>query len=283
MHQIRLPFGITFQLDFSMRPVTCPFVSFPFKKYRYEIINQPLKWMPAEMVKRLQMRLQYFSLKRLGYVPQFSFFGDTENFRHKVIIICSDRRTGRDYCFGVLYHLGKYHGRQVIHLGPLFSAKESRGLAKLIFVFGLIYTFFNERILTRIYLTTLTHVPRMSGIFWDYFQNVYPDIDPKIRPQKEHREIKDLLLRTYLSEWQLPHPPVVDDNFVMKKFRKQMDGTLLYNDTAETVPKHRNPIYNKRLISMLDYADGDEMLQVCRAQSIPFFNPINALVFLKTK
>lgn len=283
MRPFRLPFGVTLYVDFSARPVACPYVSFPFKKYRYEIINQPLKWMSAAGVSKLQLRLQSFSASRLGYVPQFSFFTNADYFKNKVIIICSDRKTDQDYCFGVMYHLGKYNNHKVIHLGPLFSAHENRGLAKLIFVFGIMYTFFNERIVTSMYLTTLTHVPRLSGIFWDYFQNVFPGVDPDIRPKKLHLEIKDMLLRTYLNEWELPHPPQVDDHFIMKGFRKQVDGTILINDTAATVPKHRNPAYNERLISMLDYANGDEMLQVCQVQSIPFFRPLNALVFLRTK
>lgn len=283
MKQIHLPFGITAYFNSPIIPLTSPYLSFPFKKYRYEIINQPLRWMTDSQVQKLRLRLRRFAEDRLGYVPRFSFFVSPEYFKDKVIVVCSDRKSGRDYCFGVMYHLGNYQGKRVIHLGPLFSAHENRGLAKLIFVFGLIYTFFNERILTRFYLTTLTHVPRMTGIFWDYFQDVYPSVDPKARPRRVHRDLKEMLLKTYPKEWNLPQRPTIDDNFVIKGFRKQVDGSILYNDTADTVPKHRNPVYNERLIQMLDYANGDELLQVCRVQSIPFFRPINALVFLRTK
>lgn len=242
-----------------------------------------MKWCAADRIDQLQHRLRVFSEMRLGYVPQFSFFSNQAYFKDKVIIICSNRADKRDCCFGVMYRLGRYQGHPVFHLGPLFSSLENRGLAKLIFVFGIMYTFLSERIITKLYLTNLTHVPRLSGIFWDYFQNVYPGVKPGKRPSQLHLDIKDMLLETYLSEWRLPRPPTVDEHFVMKGFRKQKDGKILYNDTAQTVPKHRKAKYNERVIRMLDYANGDEMLQVCEAQSVRFFRPVNSLVFLRTK
>lgn len=282
MHVLTFSQNISVALKFS-NSVRFPYLRFPFKGYVFEILHHPLEWMPSEDIHILQRKLQRIAQARLGYIPDFSFFSDVAYFKNKTVIICSDRKNKRDYCFGVMFFLGEYNAHPVMHLGPLISVNESRGLSKMIFVFGIMYSFFNERIRTKFYLTTLTHVPRLFGIYIDYFKNVYPNLNPNARPRKIHIDLKERLFDTYLREWHLKKLPIVDERFVVKGFRKQMGGSILYDDTPETVPKHRNSAYNDRLLEMLDYANGDEVLQICEVSLFKFFRPVNSLVFFKTK
>ncbi|MBC2733833.1 MAG: hypothetical protein HF981_05695 [Desulfobacteraceae bacterium] len=50
--------------------------------------------------------------------------------------------------------------------------------------------------------------------------------------------------------------------FVIKGFRLMADGTTLFPDTTETVPKHRKPTYYRYCLDSIDYPGGDDIMQV---------------------
>lgn len=282
MTKIKLPFNISFMPSISGWSVSCPYLSFPFRNHIFEIFRWPLSWMRHDQIKALQERLKRIAEQKIGYVPEFSFFVNEAWFKNKVVIICRDKNENRDSSFGVINFIGKYKNRQVVHGGPIFSIDENKGLIKLIYVFGIMYLFLNEKILTKLYLTGLTHVPKFFGIFVSNFKKVFPNMDPKAKPEKIHLDIKDMLLKAYMKEWNMKKAPVVDDHFIIKGFRKQKDGRILYDVTKESVPRHRDKEINDRFISMIDYKNGDEILQVCEIPLFTFFNPFNTKVFLSS-
>lgn len=238
-------------------------VAFVFKKSRYEILDRPDKWMSAAKLSRLQQRLRAVAAVRFGREPNYSYFSDTAYFHNKVIVICSDAATGEDYCFCAMCYLGKHHHKEVVHLGSVFSAAENKGFIHYLYLFGLMFVFFKTGMLRKIYVTSLTHTPKIFGVVAETFFNVYPAAQAAAAPSDTHIHLRNMLLDAYIKpEWDLGEALQVGDDFVIPALRKQSDGSIMFPDTVETVPKHRKPVFNARVLGMLDLPRGDEVLQV---------------------
>lgn len=243
-------------------------LKFVFKKYRFEIYNKPGKWMKSTELKKLQKRIKIIAASKLGKSPTFSFFKDVTYLNNKMIVICSRRATSDDLCCCVMSHLGKYKGSNIIHLGAVYSISENRGLMQLVYIFGLLYIFVKNWFFKRVYLTSLTHTPKIFGVVNECFENVYPNLDPHAKPSEIHITLKKIFHQTYLKEWEYKILPRINKNFVIERFRVQNDGSILYPDTVNTVPKHRNEEYNKRCLSLIDVERGDEVFQAAETLGI---------------
>lgn len=236
-------------------------ISFKFKQYKFELFNRPGEWMGEDALVPFQARLINVARTRLGCVPDFSFFREKKYLSNKLVILCTDIKSGLDICFCAMCYIGVYKKRNVIHLGAVYSTKENKGLMELVYIFGLTYVILRNWIFKKIYITSLTHTPKIFGVVAEKFEKVFPDLNASGKPGELHLELRELFTRTYLTEWDLPAMPVINGDFIIRGFRKQRDGSLLYPDTIETVPKHRNPEYTTRCSNLLDYKNGDIIFQ----------------------
>jgi len=235
------------------------YLKFNYKKYKVEIFYCPGKWMEIEKLNDFQKRLISAAIEKLGSKPDFSFFGDVECLKNKVVTIIS--KNGEDYCFNAMSYLGKYKKNKIIHLGAVYSRHENKGLMQLLYLFSIIYVFFRN-FFRKIYITSATHTPKIFGSVAEYFSEVYPNGNPLVLKSKFHHHIKEIFSETYLKEWDSQEIPEIDDYFLIKKFRIQKNGSILYPDTEQTVPKHRKEKYNNFCIDNIDYSTGDEILQI---------------------
>lgn len=235
------------------------YLKFRFKRFTYEIYHRPGEWMAPEALGALQNRLVAVAQARLGSCPTYGFFADLESFDNKLITICS--LNGEDRCFNAMAYIGRYQKRPVVHLGSVYSLEGNKGQMQLLYYWSCLYVFYHARF-RRVYITSLTHTPKIFGAVAEAYDQVFPKGDPNARPEPFHLVIRDMLMETYLKEFQMRVPPVVDDRFVIKGFRLMADGTTLFPDTTETVPKHRKPTYNRYCLDSIDYAGGDDIMQV---------------------
>lgn len=236
-------------------------IRIPYRKYSFEIYDRPTRRLKRADVLALQKRLVSIAASRLGMTPDFSFFRDPKYLENKLVIICHDRKQREDFCFCAMSYLGKFKRKNIIHLGAVYSRNENRGLMQMVYFFGMMYIFIKNWFFRKVYLTSLTHTPKIFGVVAESFEKVYPNLDPDARPLDFHHSLKDAVLNTYLREWEFPSKIQIDGNFVIRGFRIKKDGTILYPDTIETVPKHRNDAYTRRCSELIDYARGDVVLQ----------------------
>ncbi len=236
-------------------------LTFALGKYRFQIYDRPGCWMKKKELDGLQRRLTEVAEKRLKKAPTFSFFKDTRHLGNKLVIFSTDRKTGEDLCYCVMAYLGHYRKRSVLHLGAVYSVREDKGMMKLVYTLGLMHVFVKNWFFKRVYLTSLTHTPKIFGVVHESFEHVYPNHQKEGKPGRFHLNLRDIFFDTYLKEWDLEEKPSIDTNFVIKGFRKQQDGSILYPDTVETVPRHRKEKYNKRCTDLLNYEKGDEIFQ----------------------
>ncbi len=235
------------------------YVKFRFKRYTYEIFHRPGEWMTPEALEVLQHRLIAVAEARLGSRPNFGFFVDRQSFNNKLVTICS--LNGEDRCFNAMAYIGRYKKRPVVHLGAVYSLEGNKGEMQLLYYWSCLYVLYHARF-RRVYITSLTHTPKIFGAVAEAYEKVFPNGDANARPEPFHVAIRDMLMETYLQEFRMRVPPKVDERFIIKGFRLMADGTTLYPDTTESVPKHRKPQYNRHCLDTIDYPGGDDIMQV---------------------
>jgi hypothetical protein len=234
-------------------------LQFRFKEFTYEIYDRPGTWMTADALEALQARLVGVAAGRLGRRPSYSYFVDAACLKDKLVTICS--RDGQDLCFNAMAYLGTYDGRPAVHLGSVYSLEGQKGRMQMLYIWSTVFLLARHGF-RKIYITSLTHTPRIFGAVQEGYSRVYPCAGGEQAPEAFHRDIRDLLMQTYFKEFPLMTTPEIDERFVLKGFRRMVDGSILIPDTRTTVPKHRNPAYNTFCLERLDYGNGDEILQV---------------------
>lgn len=235
------------------------YIKFRFKKFTYELYHRPGKWMTPAALEALQKRLVTVAEARLGSRPNFGFFTDLKSFNNKLITICS--QNGEDRCFNAMAYIGRYQKRPVVHLGAVYSLEGNKGQMQLLYYWSCLYVFYHAGF-RRVYITSLTHTPKIFGAVAEAYEQVFPNGDPDAETAPFHLTIRDMLMDTYVQEFQMRVPPEVDERFIIKGFRLLADGTTLYPDTIETVPKHRKSAYNRHCLANIDYPGGDDIMQV---------------------
>lgn len=216
--------------------------------------------MTRQGLKEIQRRIVDITFRSCGKHPTKGLYVDTGLMDDKIIGICSN--DSQDCAFNAMVSIGKYNNRKVVHTGPAYCTDENKGLVVLLFFLTYQYILFKNKLRT-FYLTTITHVPKVFGLMAQYFSNVYPNENAKITPKKEHIDIRDLLINSYVKEIEPEYAAIIKNDFILRRFRLQKDGSIVpFPHTADDVPKHRNRIYNDRCLSMIDYTQGDALIQV---------------------
>jgi len=251
-------------------------LKFRYKQFTYEMFDRPGTWMTEDQLDALQERLIGVAVRRLGSRPQYGFFADSRCLDNKLVTICS--RDGQDLCFNAMAYLGEYRNRPVVHLGSVYSLEGQKGRMQMLYLWSSLYLLIRHGF-RKVYITSLTHTPRIFGSVEKSYSKVYPCAGADRDPEPFHIEIRDLLMKTYLKEFPFMTPPVIDEYFVIKGFRRMADGSLLFPDTRATVPKHRQSAYNTFCLERLDYENGDDILQVGIMQITNLFK--NGRVFRK--
>jgi hypothetical protein len=218
----------------------------------------------------LQKRLSAVAERRLGATPNYGLFADTGALGNKLITVCSQQ--GKDLGFNAMTYIGSYRKRPVVHLGSVFSLQGNKGQMQLLYLWSCMYLLLRAGFKS-IYITSLTHSPKIFGAVTEAYESVFPDGSQEAEPQSFHLKIRDMLMASYLKEFNMRARPKIDERFVIEGFRQMADGTTLIPDTADTVPKHRKGVYNEFCLSNIDYRRGDDILQVGRMGiTTPFKN-----------
>lgn len=235
------------------------YLKFRFKGFSYEIYDRPGEWMTSVALEAFQNRLGTVAEARLGSRPNFGFFVDLGSLNNKLITICS--LNGEDRCFNAMAYIGLYQKRPVVHLGAVYSLEGNKGQMQLLYYWSSLYVIYHAGF-RQVYITSLTHTPKIIGAVAEAYEQVFPNGDPDAKPATFHLTIRDMLMDTYLKEFRMRVPPEVDERFIIKGFRLLADGTTLYPDTTKTVPKHRKSAYNQHCLANIDYSGGDDIMQV---------------------
>jgi hypothetical protein len=158
------------------------------------------------------------------------------------------------------------HGRpaQVLHMGLVMvdPGVRSQGFSWILYGLTCLVLFARNQ-LRPLWLSNVTQVPAIVGMVTETFANVYPSPDPKARRSFEHLLLARQIMAGHRAVFGVgPDADFDEDRFVIRN--AYTGGSDDLKKTFEEAPKHRDPAYNAFCARELDYARGDDVLQLCQ-------------------
>jgi hypothetical protein len=158
------------------------------------------------------------------------------------------------------------HGRdaEVIHLGLVMVDPNLRSHGLSWVLYGLTcLVLFARRQLRPLWLSNVTQVPAIVGMVSETFSDVYPAPGPVAHRSFEHLVLARDIMGRHRAVFGVGAEAGFDeDRFVITN--AYTGGSDNLKKSFEVAPKHRDAVYNEFCREQLDYARGDDVLQLCR-------------------
>lgn len=238
-------------------------------EFETRIVERPGLWMALEELQDLSDDLVTIASKTLprGALTYGVFSGDPERMKSSVITLVRRISDGQPVAFNALAVMDINLGDQpedVVHLGLVMvdPDQQSRGLSWILYGLTCILLFFRNQ-LRPLWVSNVTQVPAIVGMVSETFVDVFPT---PARPKE--RSLRHLLIaRTIMREHRHVFGVGSDAGFDEDRFiitNAYTGGSDDLKKTYQEAPKHRDAAYNEFCNDALDYARGDDLLQIGR-------------------
>jgi GNAT superfamily N-acetyltransferase len=236
---------------------------------RTRIIESPGLSLPRSELDTLVDQLRIVAAKTL---PQESltygiFSGEPERLARAIVTLICEEETGRPIAFNALSVMDvTLDGRpvEVTHLGLVMVDPEVRGQGLSWVLYGLTaLVLFARDGLRPKWISNVTQVPSVVGMVSDTFSDVYPSPLPGARQSFAHLQLARGILARHRAVFGVGEEAGFDEarSVITNAYT---GGSDALKKTFEIAPKHRNQIYNEFCARELDYARGDDVLQLGR-------------------
>lgn len=233
--------------------------------YVVRIIERPGLWMDAAALADLRKSLRTVAARTLdaGNLTYGVFSGDQAALG-AVIITLVNRRDGRPVAFNALAIMELQtapHPTEVLHLGLVMVDPEERSRNLSWVLYGLTcFLIFFRRQFRPVWISNVTQVPAVVGMVSEMFSDVWP------QPKQGRRTLNHLILaRQIMTDHRHvfgvgPQAGFDEERFVITD--AYTGGSDDLRKTWEAAPKHRDSRYNVFCAERLNYARGDDVLQL---------------------
>jgi hypothetical protein len=246
----------------------CLNLSFHTDGFKVRVMECPGLWMsPAqqdELVAALrQVALATLDGKDLGY----GVFHDRESLRSVLITLVRDAKDGQAAAFNAMPLLPvPLHGQEVtlqhVGLAMVHPGYQQRGLTWLLYGLTSVLLLLKNR-LQPFWVSNVTQVPSVFGKACEGYQGVFPSPRPGARPSFDQCYLARGLLARHRHRFGVgPEAGFDEARFVITN--SYTGGSENLKKTFEQAPKHRDPAINAYCQTHLDYARGDDFLQIGR-------------------
>ncbi len=233
--------------------------------YVVRIVERPGLWMDAAEIAALSQDLRTVAGRTLdaGSLTYGVFSGDKSRMGEVFITLVS-RRDGTPVAFNALAVMTldtAPHRTEVLHLGLVMVDPDERSKNLSWVLYGLTcFLIFFRRQFRPIWISNVTQVPSVVGMVSEMFSEVWPG------PNKGRRTLNHLLLaRRILAEQRHVFGVGAEAGFDEDRFvitNAYTGGSDDLKKTWDDAPKHRNDHYNAFCAKQLDYARGDDVIQL---------------------
>ena len=233
---------------------------------RIHIIERPGLWMSPERLARVVTDLQTVVGRCIpqGELGYGAASGDRDRLSRSILTIVYDRR-GQPVGFNALSILEcELRGRpiEVLHLGLVMVDPEVRAAGLSGLLYGLTcFLVFARRQLRPLWVSNVTQVPAVFGMVADNFANVYPTSNPGDRQTFDHLHLARQIMAQHRHAFGVGPGAEFDEarSVIRDAYTGGSDNLKKYFEDA---PKHRDPVHNETCQRELDYARGDDFLQL---------------------
>ena len=235
---------------------------------RSRIVERPgLSLAPAELAQLIEdVRAVAASVVDEDSLTYGVFSGDPETLSRTVLTLVYEKATGRAVAFNALAILNADLGGrpiEVLHLGLVMVRPDVRGGGLSATLYGLTCVLlFLRRQCRPLWISSVTQVPAVVGMVGETFSDVFP-----ARPGAPRSFQHVLLARQIMRRWRQafgvgPEAGFDEDRFVVTDaYTGGSDGL---KKTFDNAARHRDDVYNTLCATQLDYARGDDLLQIGR-------------------
>ena len=195
------------------------------------------------------------------------FSGQRKALARAIITLVSEEASGRPIAFNALAVMQVARDgetQQVIHLGLVMVDPEARGRGLSGVLYGLttLLLFVRDGLRPK-WISNVTQVPAVAGMVCETFSDVYPSPLPQARQSFDHLQLARGIMRAHRAVFGVGDDADFDETrFVITN--AYTGGSDALKKTYDDAPKHRDDIYNGYCARELDYARGDDLLQLGR-------------------
>jgi hypothetical protein len=233
------------------------------------IIERPGMWMPEQDIAQLLADLWAVARRTLpeGELGYGILTGERGRLERSVVTVLYDRASKQPVAFNALAVMDTaLHGKptELLHMGLVMvdPGVRSQGFSWMLYGLTCLVLFVRNQ-LRPLWLSNVTQVPAIVGMVTETFTNVFPSPNPKARRSFEHLLLARQIMADHRSVFGVgPDAGFDEDRFVITN--AYTGGSDDLKKTFEAAPKHRHPAYNEFCARELDYARGDDLLQLCQ-------------------
>ena len=236
---------------------------------RTRIVEFPGASLHQAELDELVLQLKAVAAKTL---PQESltygiFSGQPEPLSRAIVTLISEEDTGRPIAFNALSIMDvELDGEptEVTHLGLVMVDPDVRGQGLSWVLYGLTALVLVAREgLRPKWISTVTQVPAVVGMVADTFSDVFPQPSPEARQSFAHLQLARGIMRDHRAVFGVGAEADFDEQrFVITN--AYTGGSDALKKSFDAAPKHRDETYNDFCARELDYARGDDVLQLGR-------------------
>jgi hypothetical protein len=234
---------------------------------RMRIIERPGLWMKAEALAELVGKLRQIATRTLADkdLEYGIFSGDKSRLESTFITLVTDSRTGAPIAFNALPVIAlELDGRPVelLHLGLVMVDPDQRGKGLSWVLYGLTcFLLFIRNQGRPIWISNVTQVPAVVGMVTETFSEVYPD-PATAGPRKfRHLVLARQIMRAHRYVFGVgPEAEFDEQQFIIRN--AYTGGSDNLKKSFEVAQKHRKDVFNVFCQNHLDYARGDDLIQI---------------------
>jgi hypothetical protein len=195
------------------------------------------------------------------------FSGERERLARAIVTLISEEATGRPIAFNALSVMEvELDGEpaEVTHLGLVMVDPEERGRGLSWVLYGLTaLVLFARDGLRQKWISNVTQVPSVVGMVSQTFSDVFPSPHPDARQSFAHLQLARGIMSRHRGVFGVGDDAGFDETrFIITN--AYTGGSDALKKTFEAAPKHRDEQYNIFCARELDYARGDDLLQIGR-------------------
>ncbi len=201
-------------------------------------------------------------------VPQYGvLLGDRKDLCRRIITVAYDREQKKAVGFNAIVLLDLDVGvrtETVLHLGLTYIDPSSQGQALPALLYGAstFLTFFKGG-LRAFWVSNVTQVPSVIGKFCSTYSEAYPSPVVPVRQTFSHLTLARQIMRTERAAFGVADDAPYDEvrSVILDAYT---GGSDELKKTFAEAPKHRDPRVNAWCEKELNYARGDDVLQLGR-------------------
>ena len=187
-----------------------------------------------------------------------------------IITLIEDRKTGEALAFNVMRLLPVQLGgreEEIVHLGLTMVHPDARGqsLTSSLYILTCVLYYFRRQC-RPFWISSVSQVPAAIGLVGETFVDVFPGMDRDAMPPPRHLALATQIMARHRAAFGVSEDaPFRADRFVIEDAYRGGSDHLKKN--FEQAPHHRMDGYNVLCRDELDYARGDDFLQIGRANA----------------